>query len=114
MLKGSPLRRTLALILVGTALGMASGAAAHADQQCAVRSDGSSICLGDRVIDYRNQTGSIQEIYSDYSAVIRFDDGNEYVLDIQYLSREVPSLYGYNQGDRVIDGSGNYGYLEDI
>src|ERR1700722_15928518 len=114
MLKGSPLSRTFALVLFGAALGLSAEAARADDQQCAVRTDGSSICVGDRVIDYRQEMGVIENIYSDNSAVIKFDDNSEFVETIEQLAREVQCLYGFCAGDRVEDGSGSLGHNEDL
>jgi hypothetical protein len=83
-------------------------------QSCIVREDQSSICKGDRVLDYRDHTGFIEELYSNATAIVEFDDGTRNVLDVQYLAREVSELYGFRIGDAVMDDEGYIGNITDL
>jgi len=85
-----------------------------ADYQCSIRGDRSSICINDRVIDYRNYPGVLQQIYSNNVGVVLFDNGETNVIDLQYLGREVQCLYGYCVGDPVYDPEGQLGWIDDI
>ena len=87
---------------------------APGQEQCAVRDDQSSICINDRVIDYRNATGFIQQIYDNYTAIVEYDDGTRNTMDIQYLAREVQCLYGFCTGDKVRDTEGAIGTITDL
>jgi len=82
--------------------------------QCMVRSDQTELCLHDRILDYRNATGFISQIYSNDTAVILYDDGSENMVDLQYVSREVQCLYGYCIGDQVLDPNDDAGTITDL
>ena len=84
------------------------------DLQCALRDDQSSICINDRVIDFRNASGFIKDIYANSTAIIEFDDETRNTIDLQYVAREVQCLYGFCVGDRVRDAEGEIGTITDL
>jgi hypothetical protein len=113
-MKNSALKATVFLSSILFASLLVSGSAKAQTEQCAVREDQSSICLNDRVIDYRDHTGFVQIIYSNYTAVVQYDDDTTNMMDIQQLAREVQCLHGFCEGDRVRDDEGYLGHITDL
>ena len=111
-------KRGVFALLVSMVIGVCvAGATAHAQAQepkCEIRNDGSSLCLNDRIMDYRNEVGTIQDIYSNGTGVVKFDKGDINVIDLQYVAREVTCLYGFCAGDRVIDSRSMPGWIDSI
>jgi hypothetical protein len=91
-----------------------SAPAPTTQSECTNRDDGSSLCVNDRILDYRNQEGVIETIYSDYTGIIAYDDGTKNTLDLQYVAREVSCIYGFCAGDTVADSDGYQGTITDI
>ena len=104
------------IVLLGLWMTFASSSpSALADAaRCMLREDQTAICIGDRVIDHRNATGMIQDMYANATAVVRYDHGDVNMMDIQYLSRQVQCLHGYCISDQVIDPDGDVGYIQDL
>jgi len=106
----------LALLALSGAMGTAHAQAPgpNPTAQCINRDDGSSICINDRVIDNKNNMGFLVQIYSDYTGVVKYDNGSENTLDLQYVAREVNSLYGFASGDLVQDSKGEQARITDL
>jgi hypothetical protein len=104
----------LTLVAIGGMSSIAHAQAPVTAEQCVNRDDGSSICINDRVLDYRNLEGTLQAIYSDYTGVVAYDSGETDTIDLQYVSREVSCIYGFCAGDAVFDSDNAEGRITDV